>query len=84
VSAALSVAILGAVSSSRTATLLAHGHSLRDALDGGYRLAFAIALISVLVGIGLGSYILRSGATAPDVADEPEEAVSDTLVAEVL
>ena len=50
VSAALSVAVLGAVSTSRTATLLADGRSVLDALDGGYRLAFIIALASVVVG----------------------------------
>ena len=47
VAAALSVAVLGAVSSSRTAALLARGRSALAALDGGYRLAFTIALGSV-------------------------------------
>ena len=50
VAAVLSVAILGAVSTSHTASLLASGSSAIDALDGGYRLAFVVALISVLVG----------------------------------
>ena len=54
VAAALSVAVLGAVSSSRTATLLAQGSSALDALDGGYRLAFTIALASVVIGIVVG------------------------------
>ena len=42
------------------ATLLAHGRSAIDALDGGYRLAFTIALSSVLVGIVVGLVILKS------------------------
>ncbi len=85
VSAALSVAVLGAVSSSRTATLLAHGSSALDALDGGYRLAFTIALASVVTGIVLGSVILKrtsAFAEPPDVGESA--AVSETMVAEVL
>ena len=66
VSAALSVAVLGAVSTSRTATLLASGSSATDALDGGYRLAFVIALISVLVGIVLGVVILKRTSAPPE------------------
>ena len=86
VAAALSVAILGAVSSSRTASLLSQGHSLRDALDGGYRLAFAIALVSVIVGIVLGLFILRKGTPVrdPDAVPESEQAIGETMVAEVL
>jgi MFS family permease len=87
VAAALSVAILGAVSSSRTATLLAHGNSVRTALDGGYRLAFAIALTSVLAGIALGSLILKRGGAPhddPDIVEESEELMSETMIAEVL
>jgi len=86
VSAALSVAVLGAVSSSRTATLLTDGRSTVDALDGGYRLAFTIALISVVIGIVVGVAILkRSSAPAehPEVVEE-SEALSETMVAEVL
>jgi EmrB/QacA subfamily drug resistance transporter len=87
VSAALSVAVLGAVSSNRTATLLAHGRSAVVALDAGYRLAFVIALVSVVVGIVLGVVILkRTGAPHehPGVDDKSEEAVSETMIAEVL
>jgi MFS family permease len=85
VSAALSVAVLGAVSSSRTATLLADGKSVRDALDGGYRLAFAIALISVITGIVLGFFVLRSGRLSHDaVPDETEDVMSETMIAEVV
>jgi hypothetical protein len=86
VSAALSVAILGVVSTSRTATLLASGHSVLDSLDGGYRLAFVIALSAVIVGIGLGCVILKS---PPVPAEEPaaagsEEAMAETMIAEAI
>jgi MFS family permease len=87
VSAALSVAILGTVSSNRTATLLAHGTSVLHGLDGGYRLAFTIALGSVLTGIVLGLLILKAGNTPQehtDLLDRSEEAVSETMIAEVL
>jgi MFS family permease len=87
VSAAFSVAVLGAVSTNRTATLLADGRSVLSALDGGYRLAFAIALVSVLVGLVLGLVILKrtSGPHEPSEAgDGSEEAVDETMIAEVL
>jgi H+/Cl- antiporter ClcA len=86
VAAALSVAVLGAVSSSRTTTLLAHGRSELDALDGGYRLAFTIALASVLIGMVVGLVILTTKSAPhehPEVVSEPV-AVSETMIAEVL
>jgi EmrB/QacA subfamily drug resistance transporter len=86
VAAALSVAVLGAVSANRTATLLGHGRSLLDSLDGGYRLAFTIALISVVVGLVVGFAILRNteGTNEAEIADPSEVAVSETMIAEVL
>ncbi len=90
VSAALAVAVLGTVSSSRTATLLAHGRSAVDALDGGYRLAFTIALTSVIIGIVVGSVILKRTSPPdhhPEVVGEvvgETEAASETMIAEVL
>jgi MFS family permease len=87
VSAALSVAVLGTVSSNRTTTLIAHGKSLLDALDGGYRLAFTIALGSVLIGFVVGLIILKSKGAPPEQAEAveaSETAISETLIAEVL
>ncbi len=87
VAAGLSVAVLGAVSSSRTATLLAHGRSVLSALDGGYRLAFGIALASVLTGIVLGLVILKPTSEPdedPEVVDAAENAIAETMIAEVL
>jgi MFS family permease len=87
VSAALSVAVLGTVSASRTSTLLAHGSSLTSALDGGYRLAFAIALTSVVVGIVVGIFILKQkkvGQEESEFAEDLQLAVDETMVVEVL
>ena len=83
VSGALSVAVLGAISAGRTASLLASGHSAMDALDGGYRLAFVVALASVLVAIVLGFLIIKRPSAAP-VVDEEFEAESETLIAEIM
>jgi MFS family permease len=87
VSAALSVAVLGAVSSSHTASLLASGRSMLDALDGGYRLAFTIALASVVFGFALGLVLLKRPGSSPETheaLDPSEQAASETMVAEVL
>jgi MFS family permease len=87
VSAALSVAVLGAVSSSHTASLLASGRSMLDALDGGYRLAFTIALASVVVGFALGLVLLKRPGSSPEsheALDQSEQAASETMIAEVL
>ena len=87
VSAALSVAVLGAVSTSRSATLLAHGRSVLDALDGGYRLAFTIALTSVVIGIVVGFFILQGKSAREEDIEAvaaSEEPASETMVAEVL
>jgi len=87
VSGALSVAVLGAVATSHTASLLASGSSTIDALDGGYRLAFVVALVSVLVAIVLGAVILRRpGAPAEGVEapDDSFDAEAETMIAEIL
>jgi EmrB/QacA subfamily drug resistance transporter len=87
VAAVLSVAILGAVSTSHTASLLASGSSAVDALDGGYHLAFIVALTSVLMAIVLGSFLLRRGGIALGRAPAPDdsfEAESEAMIAEVM
>jgi EmrB/QacA subfamily drug resistance transporter len=87
VAGALSVAVLGAVSANRTTALLAEGKSEINALDGGYRLAFMVALASVLLAILLGMLLLKrpTGETATSAAgDETFEAESETMIAEVM
>jgi len=83
VSGALSVAILGAVSAARTASLLASGDRPIDALDGGYHLAFIVALVSLLVAIVLAFVILKKPKTTA-VVDGSFEAESETMIAEIM
>jgi hypothetical protein len=54
-----------------------------DALDGGYRLAFLVALISVLIAIVLGVILIRQPTTSP-VEDEAFEAESEAMIAEIM
>ncbi len=87
VSGVLSVAILGAVSTSHSASLLASGGSAIDALDGGYRVAFFVALASVLVAIVLGFLILRRPGAQPEtpsVVDDTFEAEAETMIVEIM
>ena len=62
VSAATAVAVLGVVSSGRTSSLLAHGDSAVNALAGGFRLAFIIAVSCVAVAIVVTTVLVRSRA----------------------
>jgi MFS family permease len=80
VSAAFAVAVLATVASSRTTALLAQGHSPASALDGGYSLAYLVALACVVAAIGLSFALLRSPARAADqdpahllAAESPED-----------
>jgi EmrB/QacA subfamily drug resistance transporter len=88
VSGALSVAVLGAVSASHTASLLTSGSSAIDALDGGYHLAFIVALVSVLAAIALACVIIKRPTTTPETTptavDETFEAESETMIAEIM
>jgi MFS family permease len=74
ISAAVGLAVLGSVASSRTDTLLAHGHSATDALIGGNRLGLLIAAGCVVVGFLLALLVLRAPAPtpAPALVVEPE------------
>jgi MFS family permease len=87
VSGALSVAILGAVSASHTASLLASGTPPLQALDSGYRLAFVVALVSVLVAILLAVLIIRPPSDASEaslVADDVLTAEDESMIAEIM
>ena len=86
VSGALSVAILGAVATSRTASLLASGSSTVDALDGGYRLAFIVALVERPGGHRprlLHPEVPRCR-PGPAAADELFDAEAETLIVETM
>jgi hypothetical protein len=58
-SAAVDIAILVTIASSRTHALAAAGASVRDATVLGYRLAYAVAVVGVLVGLTLAATVLR-------------------------
>jgi MFS family permease len=71
VSAALGLAVFGAVATAHTTSLLAAHDTLAVALTGGYRLAFEIAAVCVAVGGLVAPLLLRSSAaplTAPEAA----------------
>jgi EmrB/QacA subfamily drug resistance transporter len=59
VGAALGLAVLATLATTRTNSLLAHGHATADALTGGYRLAFVIGAALIVVAIGVAAIVLR-------------------------
>ena len=87
VAGVFSVAVLGAVSASHTASLLAAGHSVASALEGGYRLAFVVAMASVLLAVILAAVLLKrpsEGAERSAAEDDAFDAESETLIVEVM
>jgi EmrB/QacA subfamily drug resistance transporter len=58
--AAVSTALLVTASAYRTRSLVALGAELRDATVLGYRFAYAIALVGLLVGLTLAATLLRA------------------------
>jgi MFS family permease len=81
VGGALGLAVLATLSASRTAKLLAGGHSTAAALTGGYHLAFWIAVGLVLVGIAIALTVVpKLGAMAH--APMGEEAGRDAEMGE--
>lgn len=73
VAAALGLAILGAVTAHRTATLIADGHSRAAAELSGFHLAFALGAGAVAVGLLLTLVAMRSP-RAPEDAPEADAA----------
>lgn len=69
VSAAFGIALLGAISASRTGVLLGDGYSTLSALSGGYRFGFGVAAASVAAGLALALWLLRSPARAQTERD---------------
>ena len=60
VSGALGLAILSTFATNHTSSLLATHHALAPSLLGGYRLAYAIGIGSVLTGVVVAVTLLRS------------------------
>jgi MFS family permease len=70
VAAAIAVAILGVASSVRSASLVAHGDSQVNALAGGFRIAFIIAVSCVAVGFVVTAVLVRSPANTVAPSEE--------------
>jgi EmrB/QacA subfamily drug resistance transporter len=64
-SGAVDIAILVTIASSRTDALIAGGASVREATVLGYRLAYAVAVVGVLVGLTLAATVLRPRRSLP-------------------
>jgi fucose permease len=71
VGGALGLAVLATLSTTRTDNLLADGEATKDALTGGYHLAFIIAASLVALGIVVATTVLQP---APAVEEAAEEA----------
>jgi EmrB/QacA subfamily drug resistance transporter len=69
VGGALGLAVLATLSSTRTDTLIADGEPLKDALTGGYHLAFIVAASLVALAVVVATTVLQ-----PAAAVEQEEA----------
>ena len=80
VGGALGLAVLATLSSTRSDSLRASGHSLTDSLMSGYHLAFSIAAVLLSLAIGLAVVLLRRvpaiehGAEAEEPVAVPEAA----------
>lgn len=57
--AAVTVAVLVTVASTRTRTLVAAGETVVDATVHGYRFAYAVAIVGLLCGVTLSALLLR-------------------------
>ena len=71
-SAALGLAVLGSVSSGRTALLLAQGVSPTTSLIDGFQLAFIVAGVCVAIGLVVSQVILRSATPKAEAVVELE------------
>ncbi|MEU0554325.1 MFS transporter [Dactylosporangium sp. NPDC006015] len=72
---ALGVAALSTAAASRTAGRLAAGASEAAALTAGYRLAFTVGAVLLLVSIGVAAFVLRSPAPRPEATAAGSAAV---------
>jgi MFS family permease len=68
ISGALGLAVLGAVATDHTRSLVAQGSSPTHALAAGYQLSFAVAAGIVAAGLAVALVVLRASAPAPEPA----------------
>lgn len=83
VGAALGLAILATLSSSRTGQLIADGQGTATALSGGYHFAWAISAGLVLVTIVLSVTVLKSQTAQATMIESPNDEESATEEEEV-
>jgi EmrB/QacA subfamily drug resistance transporter len=74
VGGALGLAVLATLSTTRSNSLHASGHSLTSSLVSGYHLAFSIGAVLLVVAIGLAVVLLARKSPAADAVED--EAVS--------
>jgi MFS family permease len=77
VGGALGLAVLATFSSTRTDTLLDDGEPLKDALTGGYHLAFIIAASLVALAVVIATTVLQA---SPAVEEEEAPAPDSALI----
>jgi EmrB/QacA subfamily drug resistance transporter len=70
---ALGLAVLASLAAARSSTLLASGAASLVALDGGYRVAFAVGAVFAAVAALMGAVLLRARPQAP--AHEAERVI---------
>ncbi|MGO9974877.1 MAG: MFS transporter [Solirubrobacteraceae bacterium] len=78
VAGALGLAILGTIATSHSKTLEAQGHTVVSSLIGGYHLAFAAGMASILIGIATALFVLRARREA--TAKQPATALPSPRV----
>jgi hypothetical protein len=69
---ALGLAVLASLSDRRTESLTASGHSLKEALTGGYHLAFGLGALFAFAGAVLGGALLQTKPMPAHSELEPE------------
>jgi EmrB/QacA subfamily drug resistance transporter len=81
VAGALGLAVLGTIATNQSKALQAAGHGIAGSLVGGYHLAFAIGMASVVIGILVALAVLRTrdAPAARDTAtlQEPARLIRD-------
>jgi EmrB/QacA subfamily drug resistance transporter len=77
VGGALGLAVLATLSSTRTDTLLDDGEPLKDALTGGYHLAFIVAASLVALAVVIATTVLQA---SPAVEEEEAPAPDSALI----
>ena len=70
---ALGLAVLATLATTRTEDALAAGDATEVALVHGYRLAFAIAALLILVAAAVAAVVLRPAPAAPNAEPEAPE-----------